>query len=131
VEKFYTKNKKMKNGVKMTHSHNKMIVLSIFMYQISFIIIHKFNEKLTKAKIIQILLVYCYIFILFLLPSFFLKKTPKITQCKIFAPTFFGVKKHFTLHHYTTQYFFKTPIFILHSVLCRCYFWKFLVYTGV
>jgi hypothetical protein len=56
----------------------------------------------------------------------FLKKTPKITQCKIFA-LFFGVRK--TLYttpivfQNTAQCFFETSIFILQSVFCRCNCW--------
>jgi hypothetical protein len=80
-------------------------------YQISFIFIQKLNEKATKAKKYSI-------------PACFLKKTPKITQCIIFAPILFRCKRTLL---YTTQYFFqntkqcfsKTPIFISHSVLRR------------
>jgi hypothetical protein len=45
----------------------------------SFIFIQKFNEKAAKAKKNQIQLVYFYIFILFLLPSFFFLKTLNTT----------------------------------------------------
>jgi hypothetical protein len=54
----------------------------------SFIFIQKFNEKPTKAKKKSNPALYLYISILFLLPSFFLKKTPTIIQLKIFATIF-------------------------------------------
>jgi hypothetical protein len=116
-----------------------MIVLSIFMY---FFFLKKFL-KIVKKKIqvhifllllfkclvhnpYSILVVYFYFFILFLLHSFFLKKTPKITQCKIFAPFFFRCKNYLyntpIFFQNNAQCFFKTPIFTLHSVLCRCNF---------
>jgi hypothetical protein len=86
-----------------------------------------YRWKPNHSKKNQIQLVYFYIFIFLYFLHLFWKKTPKITQWKIFAPIFFQCKIK-TLHY--TNFFLKTPNFILHSVLCRCSFWKFWVYTG-
>jgi hypothetical protein len=116
----------------MTHSHNTMIVLSIFMYFFFWInswklLFLKKNsmKRQPKQKKIKSSMFSCYFYFL----HFFWRKTPKITQCKIFATIFFGLKKllyatpiFFSKHH-TVFLFSKTPIFILHSVLCRCNFW--------
>jgi hypothetical protein len=61
--------------------------------QMSFIIIQKFNEKLTKAK--KNSNPACtFFYFYFIFTSFiFFENTPKITKCEIFAPPFSGVKK--------------------------------------
>jgi hypothetical protein len=110
---FFKKIKKDKNVEKnnfLCIFFLKIVVFTKKKYQMSFIFIQKSNEKATKTKKNQIPFVYIYIFSLFLLTYFFfLKITPKITQIIISAPIFF---------RNTAQYSFKTPIFILHSVLC-------------
>jgi hypothetical protein len=83
--------------------------------------IQKFNEKAIKAKKIKSsLYIFKFSFYFYLL-NFVLKKTSKITQCKIFAPIFFGVKKHFTLHQFffqnTAQCFLKHR-FLFYTVYC-------------
>jgi hypothetical protein len=75
--------------------------------QMRLIFIQKFNEIATKAKKIQSQLVYIYIFILILLPSYFLKKHRNLHSVKFFHRFSFGVKKHFTLH----QFFFQNTVF--------------------
>jgi hypothetical protein len=82
----------------------------------------KFNEKLTKAKKnSNPACIFTYFHFIFT-SLIFLKKTPKRTQCKIFAPIFFRCKKN-TLHY--TIFYFKTPHsvffkhrFLFHTVYC-------------
>jgi hypothetical protein len=75
----------------------------------------QWKGKQSKKKV---QLVYFYIFFIFLLHSFFLKKHRKLHSVKFLHRFFFGVKKHFTLN----QFFFKTPP----SVFLK---YRFLFYT--